>query len=188
MAAIVPPQQGNIALADDPNRTSYSATKQGLVLVASATDIATLTGSATKTIRVTHVEYSGLATTILNTSVELFVRTTADSGGTATTPAVIAHDQTASGTPPTATAVMSVYTANPTVNDGTARPIRSQKALHNLAAPTAGSESTRVVWDFMNRPSQAIVLRGAAQQLAVNLNGVTVAGGNADITFEWTEE
>lgn len=180
----VPPQQGNVALGDDPIKQSYSATKQGLALAASATDIATLTGSATKTVRVTHVEYSGLATTILNTSVELFVRTTADSGGTSTAPAAIPHDQNSAA----ATAAVAVYTANPTVNDGTARPIRSQKALHNLAAPAAGSESTRVIWDFMNRPSQAIVLRGVAQQLAVNLAGVTVAGGAADITFEWTEE
>jgi hypothetical protein len=186
MANPVPPQQGNVALADDPNRISYSATKQGLAVAASATDIATLTGSATKMVRVTHVEYSGLATTILNTSVELIVRTTADTGGTSTAPAAIPHDQ--NNATPGATAVVAVYTANPTVNDGTARPIRSQKALHNLAAPAAGSESTRVVWDFMNRPSQAIILRGVAQQLAINLNGVTVAGGAADVTFEWTEE
>lgn len=184
MANPVPPQQGNVALADDPNRTSYSATKLGLVVAASATDIATLTGSATKIIRVTHVEYSGLATTILNTDVQLIVRTTADTGGTSTAPAAIPHDQNAAA----ATAAVAVYTANPTVNDGTARPIRSQKALHNLAAPTAGSESTRVVWDFMNRPSQAIVLRGVAQQLAINLNGATIAGPSVDVSFEWTEE
>lgn len=168
----------------DGQKASYSATKQGLVTAASATDICTLTGSATKTVRVTRLEVSGVATTILETSVEVLVRTAADSGGTSTAPLAIPHDQNSAA----ASAVVAVYTANPTVNDATARPIRSQKVLFNLAAPAAGSESSRFVLDFGNRPSQAIVLRGVAQQLAINLNGVTIAGPSVDITLEWTEE
>jgi hypothetical protein len=39
-----------------------------------------------------------------------------------------------------------------------------------------------------NRPAQEVILRGAAQQLAVNLNGVTVAGPSIDVKFEWTED
>ena len=172
------------AVNTDGQRATYSAGKQGLVVAASATDIATLTGSATKTIRVTHLEVSGIATTILETSVQVFVRTTADTAGASTAPTVVPHDQNS----PAATAAMAVYTANPTVNDGTARLIRSQKVLFNIAAPAAGSESTRLVLDYGNRPSQALVLRGVAQQLAVNLAGVTVAGPSIDVSFEWTED
>lgn len=172
------------AVNTDGQKATYSAAKQALVPVASATDIFTLTGSASKTIRITHLEVSGIATTILDTSVQVFIRTTADTGGTSTAPAAIPHDQNS----PAATATVAAYTANPTINDGTARLIRSQKVLFNLAAPTAGSESTRLVLDYGNRPSQAIVLRGVAQQLAVNLAGVSVAGGSLDLAVEWSEE
>ncbi len=168
----------------DGFKNSYSAAINGLVTAASATDIFTLTGSATKTVRITHVEVSGIATTILDTTVRVLIRTTADSGGTTTAVSAIAHDQNN----PAATAVAVAYTANPTVNDGTNRIIRAEKVLFNLAAPSAGSESGRLMLDFGTRPSQAIVLRGTAQQLAVNLNGVTVAGPSIDISIEWTEE
>jgi hypothetical protein len=169
----------------DGQKWTYRAAKQGLVPVASATDIAVLSGSASKVIRVTRVEVSGIATTILNTSVQLLLRTTADSGGTSTgSPTTFPLDQNA----PTATGVVLTYTANPTVNDGTARPIGTYKTLFNIAAPAAGSESTRLVVEFGNRPAQAVVLRGTAQQLAVNLNGVSVSGGSIDVAFEWSEE
>jgi hypothetical protein len=168
----------------DGYKATYSAAKQGLVTAASATDIFTLTGSATKTVRVTRVEVSGVATTILDTSVQLIVRTTADTGGTGATVPAVAHDQNSSP----ATAVATAYTANPTINDASPKPIRSSKILFNLAAPTAGSESGRLVEDFGDRPSQAVVLRGANQQLAVNLNGITIQGPSVDISVEWTEE
>jgi hypothetical protein len=173
-----------VVAPSDGIKATYSAAKQGLVTAASATDIFTLTGSATKVIRVTRVEVSGVATTILDTSVELIVRTTADTGGTSTNPPAVPHDSASSP----ATAVAAAYTANPTINDGTSKPIRSSKVLFNLSAPAAGSESGRLIEDFGDRPAQAIVLRGATQQLAINLNGVTVQGPSIDVSVEWTEE
>ena len=168
----------------DGFKASYSVAKQGLVTAASATDIFTLTGSATKTVRITHVEVSGIATTILDTSVQVFIRTTADTGGTSSAVTPFPHDQNN----PAATATAAAYTANPTINDATARLIRVEKVMFNIAAPTAGSESGRLFLDFGTRPSQAIVLRGVAQQLAINLNGVTVAGPSIDISIEFTED
>ena len=166
-------------------RVTYAAVKQGLATAASATDIAVLTGAAGKVVRVTRVEVSGIATTILETSVQLLVRTTADTGGTSTgSPSAFPYDQNS----PAAAASVLTYTANPTVNDGTNRLVASQKVLFNLAAPAAASESTRAIFDFGNRPAGEIILRGAAQQLAVNLNGVTVAGPSIDIKYEWTED
>lgn len=168
----------------DGYKASYSAAVQGLASAASATDIFTLTGSATKTVRITHLEVSGIATTILDTSVEAIVRSTADTGGTSATVPAVPHD---SNNAP-ATAVATKYTANPAALGTTVGVIRSEKVLFNLAAPTAGSESGRLMLDFGSRPSQAIVLRGVTQQLAINLNGVTIAGPSIDISIEWTEE
>lgn len=169
----------------DGSRRTYSGGINGLVPVASATDIFTITGSATQTVRVTRISIAGIATTILDTTVRLLLRTTADTAGTKTNPALYPHDSNNAA----ATAVLAAYTANPTVNDGTDRVIRAAKLLFNLAAPTAASESGRLVWDFGNRPpGQAFVLRGVAQQLAINLNGVSVAGGSIDISVELTED
>ena len=130
------------------------------------------------------VEVSGIATTILDTTVRLLKHTTADSGGTSTAPVTVPHDSTDAP----ATATVAAYTANPTINDAMTRIVRSSKLLFNLAAPTAGSESGRLLEDFGDRPAKALVLRGVNEQLAINLNGVSVAGGSVDISVEWTEE
>lgn len=170
----------------DGQKWTYAAAKQGLVTHATANVIASLTGSASKTIRVVEVGISALATTILETSVQLKLRTTADSGGTSTgSPTAYPYDQNA----PAATGVLLTYTADPTVNDGTTtRTIRSAKMLANIAAPTAASEDSRIIWTFGNGPSQAVVLRGIAQQLDIDLGGVTIAGPSVDIYYVWTEE
>ncbi len=169
----------------DGYKATYSAAVNGLVPPASCTDLFVLTGSATKTVRVTRIEISGIATTILDTTVRLMLRLTADSGGTAAALAAYAHDQGNAA----ATATIATYAGGlPTVNDGTNRVVRASKLLFNLAAPTAGSESGRLMWDFGDRPGQAMVLRGITQQLAVNLNGVSVSGGSMDISIEFTEE
>ena len=184
MPLFPPPQAGASPQAYGTEAT-YAATKNGLVTAASATDIAVISGSATKTVYVSRVEISGIATTILQTTVRLLIRTAADSGGTSTgSPVSFPCDQT----DPAPTAVVLTYTANPTVNDGTDRIIRASKALFNLAAPAAGSESSKIVWTFGDRPSKAVVLRGVAQQLAINLNGVTIAGPSLDIAYEWSEK
>jgi len=168
----------------DGGKPTYIAAVTGLAVVASATDFFVLTGSASKTIRILRVGVSGVATTILNTTVRALIRTTADSGGTSSAITPVPYDQN----DPAASATAASYTANPAVNDGTNRIVASQKMLFNLAAPTAGSESSRLLLDFGNRPSKAPVLRGTAQQFALNLNGVTVAGGSVDAFIEFTEE
>ena len=169
----------------DGYKASYSAAVNGLVPPAACTDLFVLTGSATKVVRVTRIEISGIATAILDTTVRMLLHTTADSGGTAAALAVYAHDQSNAA----ATATIATYAGGlPTINDGTIRVLRTSKLLLNVAAPTAGSESGRLVWDFGDRPAQALVLRGIAQQLAINLNGVTVSGGSMDISIEFSEE
>lgn len=168
----------------DGYKASYAAAIQGLVPAASATDIFTIAGSGTKTIRITRLEVSGIATTIVDTSVQFIVRSTADTGGTSTAPTAVKYDSTN----PAATATIAAYTANPTGLGTSVGLVRTSKCIFNLVAPTAGSESGRLIEDFGDRPAQAVVLRGATQVLAVNLNGVTISGGSLDISVEWTED
>lgn len=168
----------------DGYKTTYSAAINGLVPVASATDVFTITGGAGKTVRVTRVEVSGIATTILDTTVRLAIRSSADLTGTSASVAAVPHDSNS----PAAVATVLSYTANPGTLGTLVGYIRSSKVLFNLSAPAAGSESGRLIEDFGDRPAQAVVLRGTSQVLAVNLAGVSVAGGSLDISIEWSEE
>lgn len=168
----------------DGSKASYSASINGLVPAASATDIFTITGSATKVVRITRIEVSGIATTILDTTIRLAVRSTANLTGTSAAVAAVPHDSASAA----ASATVLSYTANPGTLGTLVGYVRASKLLFNLAAPTAGSESGRLLEDYGDRPAQAIVLRGIAQVFAVNLAGVTVAGGSLDISVEWTEE
>lgn len=168
----------------DGGKASYSAAINGLVPAASATDIFTITGGAGKTVRITRLEISGIATTILDTTIRLAMRSTANLTGTSAAVAAVPHDSANAA----AVATVLSYTANPGTLGTLVGYIRASKLLFNLAAPTAGSESGRLLEDFGDRPTQAIVLRGIAQVLAVNLAGVSVAGGSVDLSVEWTEE
>jgi hypothetical protein len=159
---------------------TYAATKLGLVPASSPTDIAVLSGNATNRVVVTYVSLSCTQTTAGIIQVQLMIRTTADSGGTSTgSPTTFPLDEN------NASAVSSVltYTANPTVNDGTNRPIDSQ--LVGVMAPASSVPNDIYVW----KPNigQSVVLRGTAQQVAINLNGTTLTGGSCDVTFRWIE-
>lgn len=159
---------------------SYSASIISLALVAAATDIFTITGSATKLVKIKRVIISATQTTAGAVSFVLLKRSTADTAGTSTAPVQVPHDSNnAAGT-----VTIAAYTANPTV--GT---LVGNLVVKKVLTETATSASDFQGWDFSVLDGiQPIVLRGVAQQFAINLNGATVAGGNAAIAITWTEE
>jgi len=166
----------------DGSKATYSASIVKLAVATSANVIFTLTGSATKTIRVTRIEMSGTcATTAKNVNFFIAKYSTAASGGTAgTAPAMTAHDSSN-----TATAAVAVYTADPTA--GTL--VGNIRSGNMLMAVTGGTVAPAMyAANFGDRPSQDIVLRGTAQQLAISLNGENTATSVVDINVEWTEE
>ncbi len=164
----------------DGQKFTFSASISGLAVAASATDVFTITGSATKTVKVTHLEVSAVQTTSANAGIVLLKRSTANSGGTSTNPAKVPHDSNN----PAATATVAAYTANPTTGSLVGN-IRANK----IFVSTAGSLGQEVIMDFGQRPGgQALTLRGAAESLSINLGGVTLAGGSFSIDVEWTEE
>jgi hypothetical protein len=166
----------------DGGKNTYRASITALASAASATDIFTLTGSASKTIRVTRLEISGQQTTAAAAQVIVLVRSTANTGGTSTNPTAVPHDSNS----PAASATINAYTANPTTGSLVGNIYAGYVFLAAPGTATVGSD--KVVFDYGNRPAQAIVLRGTGQVLAVNLNGVTVTGGAFDINVEWSEE
>lgn len=172
----------------EPAVATFAAAGYGIVPAASATDVACITGSATKVVRVQSVRVSGTAGTLVSLPVILTKHTVANTGGTATVttalPVPVSLDTTVATTA-SATATTTAYTANPTV-DATAVTIDGMVASFNVtSALVNGSQAN---FDFKSRNFMtAPTLRGIAQQICVNLGAISVSSGLLAISFTWTE-
>lgn len=162
-------------------KATYSAAITDLVAAALATDIFTITGSGTKTVRVTRIEFSGTETTGAVRDIQLIKRSAANSAGTSTTLTAGSFDSTNAA----ATATVRAYTANPTLG-ATVALVRS--VAYGIPAANLSGPTNPFAWDFGTRPAQLVVLRGTSEVLAVNLNGVTATGSLLNLSIEWTEE
>ena len=176
-------QAGNlkVALSEGSDKATYSAAVVNLSPAATATDILTIIGSATKVVKVTMVRISATQATSGQVDFILAKRSTANTGGTSTLPAIAPLDSNN----PAATAVVRSYTANPTALGTLVGNVMA--ASVPVIATNSTATSDRVLFESI-RPTQPIVLRGVAQTLAVNLNGVTVGTGAITAFIEWTEE
>lgn len=165
----------------DGIKATYAYTATDITPVATATDVVVIGGSATKTIRISSVCVGGTATAASIYDTYNYMRTTADTGGTATNPTPVKYDSQDG----TAAATVSLYTANPTT--GTGSVIKAAKvALVNATTP--GSQLANTCWVFGNGEERPI-LRGVAQQFAIGHNGAAVpAGASIYYSIEWTEE
>jgi hypothetical protein len=158
---------------------SYVASKQGLASAASATDIAVLSGNASNTVIVTKIMVSCTQTTAGIIDLILLKRSTADTAGTSTgSPTTVPLDSSNAG------GVSSVltYTANPTTGS-----LVGNVDTIKLGCMATGTTSPNDIYIWRPSMGQSIVLRGTAQQIAVNLNAATVTGGSFNITIQWIE-
>lgn len=145
---------------------------------ATPTDVFTLYGSSTKTIKVKKVIVFAMATTAGTMRACLIKRTVANTGGTSTAPSISKLDSTDSA----ATAVPALYTANPSAV-GTGIKVAAKPLNFGLAG-AAGM----VEFDFSTRNDKALYLRGTAEGIAINLNGDAVpAGGTFGYAIEFEE-
>lgn len=159
---------------------TYGVSEVAIVPFATPTDLVVLTGSATKTGRVKHICVSGIATTAGSMDVSLVKHTVADTAGTkAAAPGIAKFDSTDAA----ASCAVNRYTAAPTVDASGV--ILATKTLNFGVAGAAG----QVVFDFATRNDKAVILRGVAQELAINLNGQALpAGGKITYAIEWEED
>lgn len=164
----------------DGTKATYSAAATQIAAAASATDIFTIFGSGTKTVRIVSLTVTGVQTTSGVNTVIMGVRSTANSGGTGTAQTNVPHDSASAA----GTAVVTSYTANPTTGS-LVGVVRSEKLT--IAAP-AGTGVPYPAFRFGVGPEQAIVLRGTGQGLCVNLNGVTITGGSFNFDVTWIED
>lgn len=170
--------QAVLSVPSDGIKTTYSASIQNIIPVSTPTDLFTITGSATKTIRVLRIAFSAVKTAASTMDVLLIKRSTANSGGTSSSIFGVPHDSNNNA----ATATVLAYSVNPTLGTAVGT-VRGRKILVN-ASGTAGDY---LVFEF-GKIGQAIVLRGINDVLAINLNGVTMTGGLCNVSIEWTEE
>ena len=157
---------------------SYSAAV-GFAPQATPTDVFTLIGSATKTIKILKIRLTGTTTSgsPISTNISLIKRSTANTGGVRVAMSAVPHDSNSAA----ATASAGNYTTNPTALGTATGSVRIQRVSFNATGITGGD----VVWEFnLNEP---IVLRGVAQSLAINMGGITVTGNIVGISIEWQE-
>jgi hypothetical protein len=178
------PADPSLVVAISPNRANtYSASSAAFTPAASATDVFTITGSASKTVRIRSIWLSGTQTTALQFLVLLIKRSTANTTGTSAAVTAVPHD-TNSGVAASATVLQ--YTANPGGLGAAVGNVRSRRVF--IPAPATATYAEIAFWDFGVGTGESIVLRGTAQVLAINLNATTLTGGSLLCGVEWTEE
>ncbi len=160
---------------------TYSASASAFVPpAAAATDIFTLIGSATKTIRIHRIRVTGSTTSgsAIKTTFNLIKRSTLNTAGTRVVGTAGAHDSTNAA----ATANPGHYTVNPTALGTLVAVIRST----HIAVTASGISGGVVEWDF-ETTGQPLVLRGATENIAINLNGGSITGPVMSVSIEWSE-
>lgn len=172
---------GMLRVSADGVKATYRYFSSDNTPAATPTDVFTITGSASKTIRIKKIVLGGKAGTAGHFVWLLIRRSTANTGGTSTAPAGLKHDTN----DPTAAATLALYTVNASPLGTTVGTVRGGRLFHNLAT----AQPDRLVWDFSTNQDKALILRGATDILAINGAGGTLpASATLDIEIEWEED
>lgn len=155
---------------------TFSATAN-ITIGTAATDTFVLPGNATNTVYVTKIIISGMATAASAGLIQLIRRSTALTGGTSSNMSVVGHDTTDTGI-----SVPISYTINPTGGGSVVGTLRVQW----LGYGSTTAIPSPIIWEFGDKGKE-ILLSGVAQNISINLNSTTPAGGNLSVTFEWVE-
>lgn len=179
------PQVG-VACASEPNVSSYGATSVALVPVAAgATDFFCLAGSTTRVVRLQSISVGGTATTIVTVPLLVMKHVSLDTGAASATGTQIPIPYPLDSGMPAATATARAWiTANPTITDAAPGIIAHRNLQLNLPAAVG----TTAVIDWYNRLyTAAPTIRGAAQEICLNLNTTAVVAGLVTTAVTWTE-
>lgn len=169
---------GNLWASIQPAMRPASYAASASFAGSSTTDNAVLPGNASNTVLVTRVIVSCTQTTAGNVTLSLIKRSTADTSGTSSSMTAVADDSTFSAA---SSAPLSYTGTGPTA--GTAVGNVDTYQLGCMATSTASPNDIYI----LDRRLKPIVLRGTAQELAVNFGNAAITGGNLTVTFEWEE-
>jgi hypothetical protein len=155
---------------------SYVASKK--FAASSTTDNAVMPGNATNTVLLTAIKVTCTQTTAGNINVEILKRSAADTSGTSAAMTAVPDDSNYAAA---SSAPLSYTGTGPSV--GTAVGDIDNAQIGCMASATATPNDIYI----LNRRQKPIVLRGTAQQVAVNTGNAAISGGNLTVTFEWIE-
>jgi hypothetical protein len=144
------------------------------------TDVFTLTGAAGVVIRITRIAISGSRTASGNSDFVLLKRSTANTLGISSAPAIVPSDSLNAAP----SGVVRAYTANPTL--GTL--VGNIAAFKLWITGVSTSGIAPFIFNLGTRFATAMILRGAAEVFAINMNAVSIAGNSMNFFIEWTEE
>ena len=163
-------------------KPTYNAGVIANTFAANATALAKITGSATATIKIRHIQLSGTTTAGIFENILLIKRTTPNVGGTTTNITASSNDSF----DPSCSAVLSAYTVNPT-SLGAGAIARAD----NLCFPAVASAypSSVNTWEFGTCGDKAMTLRGVNESIELNWNGQAIPVGlSIAMDISWTEE
>src|SRR5450631_2495829 len=136
---------------------------------AAPTDIITIQGSASKTLRIKRIILSATCTTAANMIVTLHRRSAADSGGSPTvtpiTPGKLDPNDAA------ATGVVNCISAN---NYSALGADVGTVGISRLSFVLFTSPQIFTNWEYATRQNKALILRGASDFICVNLGGAAL--------------
>lgn len=160
------------------DRTTYSAAAT-ITPAASATDVLTITGSASKTIRVERVSCTGTAGSAATGTLVAAKRSSANTGGTTAAATAVSFDSSY----PSAAASVLTYSANPT----TGTLVGNLRSAAIVMTPTTSAiGAAPVAFDFANN---GVVLRGTAEVFALNGAGASFPASSSLLcNVVWNEE
>lgn len=171
-----------LQVSADGAKPAYHVGAAGLTCYSGAQAVLLeIQGSATKTVRVKHIELWIQAGTKFFTELELLRANGLSGSGTPTAATRVRHDTNDPG----ATAVINYYTAAATNGSGAA--ILGAKVI-GIAAPTASLGIVPAIWDFSRNQDKALVLRGTSDVFQVynTITGLGTATFGFDV--EWEED
>jgi hypothetical protein len=174
---------GNRVNLEPTNKPTFCATANAWTIPAAPTDMWSITGSATKTVRVLNMTITPSQTTAATQTFFLVRRSTADTAGTSAAATIVPSDSAFAA----ATAIAKSWTANPTL--GT---LVGNVSIIRVSVPLAVTADPRypMMVDFTMRGLlPGVVLRGTAQELHLNFNGAALpAGLTLTASWCWAEE
>jgi hypothetical protein len=182
--------QAYLVSLDRAGSAVYRASASFTPQPTAAVTMITVTGSATKTVRIKRIIITGVSTATATIPVQLIRSTALGAGGTAVPPTVAKVD---SGTVAAATAVVNHYTttlkaAGTSTGIG---PLTSGRLFTSkVTTPDVAIATLAFVYPEMGGPlNQSIVLRGATDFLEFqNTNAGNLSAGTVlDYAIEWEE-
>lgn len=172
---------GRLKTNIDGDKYTYCLITNQISMPTSPTDLVTLYGSATMTVRILRVTIDATQTTAGTYQWYLFKRTSVPTGGSSSPVTITSYDTNN----PTTTVTNALYWQTTAPSQGGGAAIRTARQYVGTTAGTGAVD--RLVWDF-GRAGQAVVLRGTSQGIAVNCGTVQMAGAGVNVFIEWTEE